>query len=311
MAESRLSTLREVWASKIVKLLVGAWALVASYDGVSSQFELPKLGKVVGMSGNLLPWWGWLLILQAIFVYGLFEYVRRLQSPVAAPEPLSERGVPVVVDRFLVDVTGRVGKLEADAKRFESVSREVAEYQATHRRVIDDYQRMSAWETDTRDKLKVLQDDADKARHSLHAIYSRERLGALAITIEREASELYDRLHAGDSYDQNAWLQWEAALGRWEVALSDWTQDGKWYAHDVSNRVYTIDDRHYAANWTVKDGQFPDSESLSRSEAVRRFKKFRITHEQWRSVRKDVENGLIQVAYVGLTSKEVQQRPPL
>jgi len=30
------------------------------------------------MSGALLPWWGWMLVLQAILVAALFEYVRRL-----------------------------------------------------------------------------------------------------------------------------------------------------------------------------------------------------------------------------------------
>lgn len=34
----------------------------------------------------LLPWWGWLLVLQAIFIFSLFEYVHKLSNRVAALE---------------------------------------------------------------------------------------------------------------------------------------------------------------------------------------------------------------------------------
>lgn len=63
----------------------GKWVFgaVAVYDLFSSQvriedrFEPPTLLELLGMSGALLPWWGWLLVAQAIFTYGLFECVRR------------------------------------------------------------------------------------------------------------------------------------------------------------------------------------------------------------------------------------------
>jgi hypothetical protein len=78
MAESPSTTLRNLWRPKLVKISALFVAGVAAYDSFSSQFALPKLGRIVGMSGQLLPWWGWLLTLQAIFVYALFEYVRRM-----------------------------------------------------------------------------------------------------------------------------------------------------------------------------------------------------------------------------------------
>jgi len=88
MAQKRFQTLRAVLAPRAVKTGVISFALLGAYDVLSSQFELPTLGALVGwgapalqerfaMTGALLPWWGWLLIIQAIFVYGLFEYVRR------------------------------------------------------------------------------------------------------------------------------------------------------------------------------------------------------------------------------------------
>lgn len=61
----------------LVRVLLLFWLIFTGYDVISGQLELPTVRKLWGMSGSLLPWWGWLLILQAIFVYALFEYVRR------------------------------------------------------------------------------------------------------------------------------------------------------------------------------------------------------------------------------------------
>lgn len=67
----------------------GPVAVIGVYDTVGGQLELPTLRKLFGMSSNLLPWWGWLLILQAFFVVALFEYVRRNigQGPVVSALP--------------------------------------------------------------------------------------------------------------------------------------------------------------------------------------------------------------------------------
>jgi hypothetical protein len=151
--------------------------------------------------------------------------------------------------------------------------------------------------------------EQEKVRESVYAIYNRELLAELAAKIERDASEMYDDLKRGETYDQERWLEWEKAHDRWESALSVWTQNGQWYAPAVAERTFTIDDRAYAQRWNVKDDQFPDTEDLSRSEAVRRFKKFRIIHTQWQEVRKNVDNGVFQAAFVGLTTKELQRGP--
>jgi hypothetical protein len=74
---NRLSTLQELWRPKLVKVGSTGVAVVAGYDAASNQFGFFKIGELLGMSGSLLPWWGWLLILQTIFIYALFEYVRR------------------------------------------------------------------------------------------------------------------------------------------------------------------------------------------------------------------------------------------
>jgi hypothetical protein len=81
MSESRLSTIRGLWKPKIVKIGGTLVAALASYDAASNQLGFVKIGEVLGMSGTLLPWWGWLLAVQAVFAYALFEYVRRMTRP--------------------------------------------------------------------------------------------------------------------------------------------------------------------------------------------------------------------------------------
>ncbi len=50
---------------------------IPSYDAAANQFGLPKLPALWGMTGSLLPWWGWLLVFQGVLMLALFEYVRR------------------------------------------------------------------------------------------------------------------------------------------------------------------------------------------------------------------------------------------
>lgn len=62
---------------------------------------MQKLGDLLpawaGMTGALLPWWGWLLVLQALFTYALFEYVRIKAVPVkpqaSVPAPMKKETV--------------------------------------------------------------------------------------------------------------------------------------------------------------------------------------------------------------------------
>lgn len=124
MAESRISTLRAIWAPRLVKVAFGAVALVAGYDSFSSQFGFPKLGTVLGMSGTLLPWWGWLLILQAIFVYALFEYVRRM-SP-ARSQGINSGGLPVLDYTEMDELRGQLAeKVDSIFLRIGTVDRDL------------------------------------------------------------------------------------------------------------------------------------------------------------------------------------------
>ncbi len=77
MAEAHFQTLRAVFRPLTVKIVTGITTAVGAYDTFANQLEFPTLRRLFGMSGALMPWWGWLLVLQAIFVAALFEYIRR------------------------------------------------------------------------------------------------------------------------------------------------------------------------------------------------------------------------------------------
>jgi len=84
------------------------WALIGTYDTVLSQFvpddtaeKLPKTWQVAVMTGDLLPWWGWLLVLAAIVIVGLLEELSRLTkapNPVAASSQAGTQGATTFSD---------------------------------------------------------------------------------------------------------------------------------------------------------------------------------------------------------------------
>jgi hypothetical protein len=119
MAESRVSTLRAILQPKLVRILGGGALCLGAYDAASSQFDLPKLSSVWGMSGSLLPWWGWFLILQSVFVYALFEYVRRpRESAGSAPGSLSDGDTLEAINVLIQDAEKRLGRLEHNHSNF-------------------------------------------------------------------------------------------------------------------------------------------------------------------------------------------------
>ena len=104
MSDSRLSTIRELLRPPLVKIIGLLWIGLTTWDVLSSQFDWPNLRSVWGMTGSLLPWWGWLLVLQAIFVYALFEYVRTSLVVAPADLALAQLAAPPVRPR-IPDIT--------------------------------------------------------------------------------------------------------------------------------------------------------------------------------------------------------------
>lgn len=85
-----IRTLFRSWWVRAAALLATILAFVNGYAGVQDQFpRLPKLQDVISVPHlGFLPWWGWFLVwlfvLQTVFVYALFEYVR-VRIPTSPP----------------------------------------------------------------------------------------------------------------------------------------------------------------------------------------------------------------------------------
>lgn len=119
MAEKRSSALREILRPWLARLLVGIPVLAGLYQFGCDQFDWPKLPVLWGMTGGGLPWWGWLLIAQAGFVYALFEYVRRIQLP-SPPRSLDETAVDARIEAAILRHIGEGLQRDTVAETFKA-----------------------------------------------------------------------------------------------------------------------------------------------------------------------------------------------
>ena len=114
---------------------------------------------------------------------------------------------------------------------------------------------------------------------------------------------MFDRLKAGEAYDEDAWQTWENLHYHWQGALADWINHGRFYAPKVDERITDLPESKFRGNWAVADNQFPNAE------ANRQFKRFRIIQTQWEEVAPEVASGIGMVAFSGLTEEEVRYVP--
>lgn len=225
---------------------------------------------------------------------------------------------------------------EIQPRTDDRTSAKLSELHKSYLAVIGDYQRMSGVEarvTEHLDKLKadiaplvgvpaklemvrvdgaqtatavekltqLVERNANQSHASFAAVMARERLPKFGSEIIRLGDALYDRLKSGETYDETMWKQWENTYSAWLSAVNQWCEIGKWYAASLEDRVFQIDDEKYGLVWGVNDVQFPSAE------AVRRFKKFRILYTQWEAMRSSVDQGTYQVAYTGLSERDVRR----
>jgi hypothetical protein len=124
----RLNFLFELLRQKAVWILGACFAGVSTYDAVSSQLSLPKIGDVVGVSD--IP--GWVYVVGLLFVgqYALFEATFQLREEVAKrPVARRPRAVPPPVsepDISLGDVGERIPALQPDAT-MQDINRAIAD----------------------------------------------------------------------------------------------------------------------------------------------------------------------------------------
>jgi hypothetical protein len=96
---SRARELRSVIAGKWVKWLLGAWALISSYDTFGAQLvprwladRWPPLYEAIEMTSGWLPWWAWGWIVTGLVLFAVIEYAARLRSA-SDPRGLRRRTV--------------------------------------------------------------------------------------------------------------------------------------------------------------------------------------------------------------------------
>lgn len=129
MGETRSQALKEVFATWKARLFVGIPMAAGAYQFGCDQLDWPKLPVLWDMTGALFPWWGWVLVAQAGFVFALFEYVRRnvgIQTPPASSLIDEERVKAMVAEHVAARGVGAVvaPKLTADQEsRLEQASR--------------------------------------------------------------------------------------------------------------------------------------------------------------------------------------------
>ena len=325
--------LRTIFQSKTINAL-SAWLAVLSAVGWVVQQMIPQWFGTLTLPQQMLVAFGAALglTLTLAIILALVGYGFRKFRPMPMPEPPSEQPPPYDDTELREKVESSTEILAALSQDAQKLNSRLAELEGIKKAIIDDYQRMLGLEarfTGELDGLKgAMRDEGESLRQyqqvlegkladlrrelessvkktlsSLHAIYLREELRRLAEEIVLDAADLSERLQAGEVYDDAKWQQWENVHGHWEAGLKCWIQYGQWYAKDVESGIYTVEEHRYAAPWNVQDSQFPHSE------AVRRFKRFRIIHRQWEQMREKVERGVFQVAFVGLTEEEVRYQP--
>lgn len=285
MAESRITTLHAILRPKIVRWGAASLFGLGAYDAASSQFGFPKLGKVLGMSGMLLPWWGWLLILQAVFVYGLFDYVRRIPQ---------DRGSTTTA---AFDDTAIRGQIEA-------LRQEFGEHQAHISKVLSDFDRarLEGLEAITRtaaiqaaETVGIKQQTEAQFTsldYAISAIGHREILLRKAGILETLGEELVIRDGVSLS-DPKAWQSWQHTLSKWEVAKQHWITHALPYRPDVASLVDTVPEAWYEQEWSIGLSEFPTIAAL------RKYQTWEGQRKNWEYARTTVDPLVFGVAFYG------------
>jgi hypothetical protein len=255
--------LRPLWVRVLLPVSLG----VGTYDGVSSQFNLPKLSQLFGKTGALLPWWGWLLVIQAVAVAALFDFVRR--------------NVPVIVTA--VEQTPNQGYLYLDTK-LENV------------RVDGEINKRDLAKLDAR-----LKHVSDRTAQAFNALHVREQLAEAERLMAVDVELLHEKLRSGGVHDVASWNAWESVYHHWETNLKHWLGWGKFYFAGLERRVLEVSEEEYSrSRWDVEDHQFPTAD------ANRRFKRHRLILSHWNEVRGTVINNIGSVAFHGMTEQDVR-----
>jgi hypothetical protein len=243
-----------------------------------------------------------------------FRKVRPTALPLTPLAPEGTTTAPLSDDEALKEVvfalSGRVSGLIKDVEPLQSMLAEESRRIAMVMQNLDEKTeqvRVDAAITAREvEKLQEIQTQQhERTLNALYAVGARERLAALEASMEQDAADLYDRLKAGEKYDEEKWGRWENVHSHWAGSLQTWLETAQWYAMAVKERTQTIDEKLYKDGWSIDEKLFPNAE------AVRLFKKHRIIRKNWLDVVPHVKSGIDNVAFAGMSEKDVRSgRPP-
>jgi hypothetical protein len=109
----RFNYLKAVAATPWLRWIALLWVALTIYDMLLGQFLPPEWAKnaprfydVLRMTGGWLPWWGWLLIGQSIFIIAMIEHgVRADRRRAEAPSSPAHRALRARVRELAVEVS--------------------------------------------------------------------------------------------------------------------------------------------------------------------------------------------------------------
>lgn len=259
------------------------------------------------MSGSLLPWWGWLLIAQAIFVYALFEYVRRITQ-----SPHTEVGPPLsIAQEELARLQSTASQQAISISRLEEQVEAIGHTQTSERAVVGNLggaieqimERLDKLEARFDATLSLNSDDSAQRFRALYlalaAIWHRERLKQLEVALKEEGEWLSLPVTEKRFHDENEWDRWQGREENWRCDLDRWCELAEVYKRGVSRSIVATPEHLYKAKWSITDDQFPNAN------AVWQFKTFRIILRNWDTALADVQRRVHLAAFGGQAAQIV------
>jgi hypothetical protein len=316
--------LRPLWV-RIVATVATIFGALQLYDAASNQFGWSKLPVLVSTIASAIPVWGWFILPQYVLLFAVLQYVRRQRLEPVAPVAVADPRLDGILakQKAIIDdyqrMTAVEARLNGELDGFKTAVQAADQrYRMTHEVLegkinsfgpliakVEENRVSAALNAQDLEKLSaVVEANAKRVRESFAALQVMDQIEVHESAMIKTADVLYSRLSAGETYTKQEWNDWGGHLTFWEANLSSWISLARWYAPDVEKRVMTVNEGLYDLDWTVRDDQIPTAEG------TRKFRKFRILLSQWEDVSKEVHTGLAQVAFVGLSEKDMQMRPP-
>ncbi|MGL3820573.1 hypothetical protein [Sphingopyxis sp. R3-92] len=187
---------------------------VGAYDVGCNQFGWPKIPELWGMTGSLLPWWGWLIAIQGLIVVALFEYVRRNATQALKSTPPYDES---------------------------KLRQEVSDLAETVRAVIVDYQNMRGYEAGFSGKLDRLKIELSS---ELQSVRAGANMTAGSITDMLQSIEKMDKTLAGWSQTLAGVKKLRYVADHYIGRLRAVVWDEIWQAIDAMDSVTTIGRDH-------------------------------------------------------------------